>query len=207
MLTLLLSVEALEIIQKPIDFSEHRKALTLDYIHEHYDLSPLDITISPRIIVIHHTAIATLQGSFDAFNNEELPRSRKDISGKNASANVSVPYLVDKDGTVYQLMPDNWMGRHVIGLNYSSIGIENVGKAGHLTAQQRQANIALVRYLKKKYPGIDYLIGHSEYRCFEETVFWLEKDKGYRTEKNDPGDAFMQGLRSALPQFRQAPCQ
>jgi len=24
-------------------------------------------------------------------------------------------------------MPDNWMGRHVIGLNYNSIGVENVG--------------------------------------------------------------------------------
>ena len=197
---------ALEIIQKPIHFSEHRKQLTLEYIQTHYGLSPADITIVPRMIVIHYTAIPTLQGSFDAFDSEELPSSRSDISGKNTTANVSVPYLVDRDGTVYQLMPENWMGRHVIGLNYSSIGIENVGRLGDLTPEQLQANIALIEYLAKKYSSIEYLIGHSEYRCFEKSPLWLEKDKNYRTEKEDPGEKFMQDLRTALPALRQAPC-
>jgi len=204
---LITSLHALEIVQKPISFSEHRQALTLEYIHKHYGLSPKDITIIPRVIVVHFTAIPTLQGSFEAFDREELPSSRKDISGKHASANVSVPYLIDKDGTIYQLMPDNWMGRHVIGLNYSSIGIENVGNLGTLTDKQLEANIALNTYLQKKYESIDYLIGHSDYRCFEKTPLWLERDKNYRTEKNDPGEAFMLRLQSALPTLRQAPCR
>jgi len=206
LLTVFTTLNAIEIIQRPISFSEHRKALTLKYIHSHYGLTPKDITIRPKIIVVHFTAIPTLQGSFEAFNNEELPSSRSDISGKNASANVSVPYLIDKNGSIYQLRPDNWMGRHVIGLNYSSIGIENVGNLGTLTDKQLEANIALVNHLQKKYKSIDYLIGHSNYRCFETSPLWLERDKNYRTEKIDPGEVFMSKLHQALPSLKKAPC-
>ena len=207
LLTVFTTLNALEIIQKPISFSEHRKALTLEYIHSHYALTPKDITITPKVIVVHFTAIPTLQGSFEAFNREELPSSRSDISSKHASANVSVPYLIDKDGTIYQLMPDNWMGRHVIGLNYSSIGIENVGKLGTLTDKQLEANIALISHLQKKHSTIDYLIGHSDYRCFEASPLWLERDKNYRTEKNDPGELFMNRLYQAIPALKKAPCR
>ena len=206
LLTTFITLNALDIVQKPIQFSDHRKTLTLEYIQQHYGLTPKTIEISPKIIVVHYTAIPTLQGSFEAFNGESLPSSRSDISGKKESANVSVAYLVDKDGTIYQLMPDNWMGRHVIGLNYSSIGIENVGTLGTLTPKQLQANISLINYLKHKYPGIDYLIPHSDYRCFEETPLWLEKDKNYRTEKEDPGEQFMQGIYESINNLQKAPC-
>lgn len=199
-------IVALDIIQKPIVFTPHRKALTLEYIKSHYALEPQDITITPQVILVHYTAIATLKGSFNAFNPEVLPQSRKDIAQANESVNVSVAYLVDRDGTIYQLMPDYWMARHVIGLNYSSIGIENVGKLGNLTEAQRQANSALIHYLQKKYPTIKYLVAHSEYRCFEKTPLWLEKDKNYRTHKEDPGKSFMQKLRLDTPSLLKAPC-
>ncbi len=200
-------LHALEIVQKPIDFSEHRKALTLEYIQTHYGLSPQDITIIPKVIVVHYTAIPTLQGSFEAFNNEELPSSRSDISSKHATPNVSVAYLIDTNGTIYQLMPDNWMGRHVIGLNYNSIGIENVGKLGTLSDKQLQANVDLINYLKAKYPTLKYLIPHSDYRCMEKTPLWLEKDATYRTEKEDPGEPFMQSIYNKVPNLKKAPCR
>ena len=199
-------VNAIEIIQTPISFSKHRQTLTLAYIKKHYGLTPHDITIDPKIIIVHYTAIPTLKGSFNAFDPEVLPSSRSDIASKTESVNVSVAYLVDKDGSIYQLMPEYWMGRHVIGLNYSSIGIENVGKSGTLTEKQLQANIELIKYLKNKYPDLSYLSGHSDYRCFENTSLWLEKDKGYRTEKEDPGEAFMKALHKAIPSLKKAPC-
>jgi beta-N-acetylhexosaminidase len=125
-------------------------------------------------------------------------RGRKDIV-KASALNVSVQFLIDKDGTVYRLMPENWMGRHVIGLNYYAIGVENVAKdAKHLTQAQVKANIALVKYLKAKYPTIEYLIGHHEYRRMEATPLWLEKDKDYRTVKSDPGVQFMQKVRAGV---------
>ena len=206
LLTIISFLNAIEIVQRPISFSEHRHTLSLEYIQKHYGLTPKDISIAPKIIIVHYTAIATLEGSFNAFDPEILPSSRSDISSKDESVNVSVAYLIDKDGTIYQLMPDNWMGRHVIGLNYSSIGIENVGKSGTLTRKQLHANIELIKYLKKRYPDLTYLSGHSDYRCFEKTSLWLEKDKGYRTRKEDPGEAFMNSLHQAIPSLKKAPC-
>ena len=206
-LTLFISVHAIEIVQKPITFNALRKTLTYQYVQKHYDINTTSMKIIPKIIVVHYTAINTLAGSFDAFSKVTLPTSRTDIASKKATVNVSVAYLVDKDGTIYQLMPDNWMGRHVIGLNYSSIGIENVGNLGTLTKEQREANVALIKYLQEKYASLEYLIGHSEYRCFENTSLWLEKDKGYRTHKEDPGEGFMRYIFKHLSGFKKAPCR
>jgi beta-N-acetylhexosaminidase len=132
---------------------------------------------------------------------QTLGGGRKDIA-KASALNVSVQFLIDKDGTIYRLMPETWMGRHVIGLNYYAIGVENVAKdAKSLTPAQVRANIVLVEYLKHKYPTIEYLIGHHEYRRMESTPLWLERDKGYRTTKYDPGDAFMQKVRKGVQQL------
>jgi beta-N-acetylhexosaminidase len=133
--------------------------------------------------------------------SEKLLADRADIAAAGA-LNVSAHFLVDRDGTIYRLMGENIMARHVIGLNYTSIGIENVGgkgdKADDLTPAQRQANIDLVFYLKGKYPSIEYLIGHHEYLQMESTPLWLERDKGYRTKKSDPGEKFMSAVRHAV---------
>jgi len=90
------------------------------------------------------------------------------------------------------------MARHVIGLNHTAIGVENVGGTEEkpLTDAQLQSNIALVKYLAKKY-NIEYLIGHYEYTDFEDHPLWLEKDDGYRTKKTDPGEDFMRKVRQA----------
>ncbi len=189
-----------EIHDRPISFSQDRQQATLDYISEHYGLEPEDITIEPRVIVLHWTAIDGFEDSFDAFNPETLRGTRPDL-GSADQVNVSIQFLVDRDGTVYRLMPETWMARHVIGLNYSAIGVENVGggdSIDNMTDQQIAANIELVRYLAEKYPTIEYLIGHSEYRLFEEHELWLELDDGYRTEKVDPGERFMTAVRAGV---------
>jgi N-acetyl-anhydromuramyl-L-alanine amidase AmpD len=110
--------------------------------------------------------------------------------------------VVDRDGKIYQLMPTNWMARHTVGLNNIAIGIENVGgysnQAEDLTDAQVAANIQLVKYLKKQYPEITYLIGHFEYGEFRKTKLWEEKDKNYFTHKVDPGKKFMCQVRTGL---------
>jgi beta-N-acetylhexosaminidase len=187
--------------QKPIDFGKKRIEMTKEYIKNHYALKVQDITIKPKIITLHWTADMGLESSFARLKNEKLFSDRPDII-KASALNVSAHFLVARDGTIYQLMPDNWMARHVIGLNYSTIGIENVGgkhnKEEDLTPAQVQANIDLVNYLKQKYPSIEYLIGHHEYRAMETTPLWLEKDAGYRTQKADPGESFMQEVRKGV---------
>jgi len=192
------SAEEIKIIDKPIDFGQERIDMTKSYIKKHYGFEVENIEIEPRIIVLHWTADMSFQKSFERLKPQKLFSDRKDIV-KASALNVSSQFLVKRDGTIYRLMPENWMARHVIGLNYSAIGVENIGDLKHgLTQAQLKANIALVRYLKEKYPSITDMIGHHEYRKMEGTELWLEMDKGYRTTKNDPGKKFMSEVRDAV---------
>lgn len=197
--------QPLNIVDKPIIFDEERKALSLEYMKAHYGIEADEPSIEPSMIVVHWTAIPTFEGSFEAFYNTKLPSSRSGIQGGGA-LNVSVPYLIDQDGTIYRLMPDTVFARHVIGLNHTAIGIENVGdgKQHPLTEAQYEANQQLIRYLAGQYK-IDYVIGHHEYHRFRNHPLWLEKDPDYITEKDDPGDAFMERLRADLKDLNLKP--
>lgn len=192
------------IIDKPISFSDSRTEMTKDYIRTRYQISTESISINPKIIVLHWTAIESFEKSFEVFNRETVGNSRNDL--KIASdLNVAIHFLVDYDGTIYQLMPDTSMARHCIGLNYNSIGVENVGGVNgidNLTDEQIEANIFLVNHLKNKFPQIEYLIGHHEYREFEGHPLWLEVDDNYRTEKFDPGERFMNVVRDGVSKLK-----
>jgi beta-N-acetylhexosaminidase len=208
MLLIITSLISYEIVQTPINFSKTRIELTKEYIKNHYGLEVNDIKIVPKIVLIHYTAIADYNDSLARFKSQTLPSDRPEIS-KASSLNVSTHFMVERDGTIHQLMPIDYMARHVIGLNYNSIGIENVGGENHkqnLTVEQLISNIRLINYLKEKFNSIEYVIGHDEYRCFEGSDLWLEKDKGYRTSKQDPGKIFMRDLRANLKGFKVAPC-
>ena len=191
----------IKIVDKPIIFNEDREALTLNYLNDRYGLNQEVPTIVPKMVVLHWTAIPTLEKSFDAFHDPKLPNWRSDI--ENVSGlNVSAHFLVDRNGTIYRLLPETTMGRHVIGLNHCAIGIENVGgtKETPLTRAQLRSNIRLVTYLANTH-DIEYVIGHHEYTLFEGHSLWLEKDAGYRTKKSDPGDEFMTKFRKAMKSF------
>jgi len=190
----------IKIHDRPIQFSSDRATGTLGYIANHYGEDPEDISIVPRIIVLHWTGIDGFEETFAVFDPEELGGSRPGLAAAG-QVNVSIQFLVDRDGVVYRLMPETWMARHCIGLNYSAIGVENVGGGkgtDNLTDEQITANIKLVRFLAKRYPTIQYLIGHMEYLEFEGHPLWLELDEDYRTEKIDPGDRFMTAVREAV---------
>lgn len=199
------SQKSITIMDRPIIFNDERKQLSLEYMQEHYGMTPETPVIEPKMIVLHWTAIPTFAGSFAAFNPVHLLSSREKIATASA-LNVSVPYLIDRDGIIYQLMPDTLFARHVIGLNHCAIGIENVGDGDEnpLTEAQLEANIYLVRYLADKY-NIEYVIGHHEYKNFIDHPLWKEKDPNYLTDKTDPGDEFMEKVRSQLTDLNLKP--
>lgn len=188
------------IIQKPIIFSQKRINLTKEYIKKHYALDVKNIDIEPKAIVLHWTSIMNFELTHERLNAEEIVSGRKYIE-KAGLLNVSAHFLVNRDGTIYQLMPENLMARHTIGLNYSAIGIENIGGQDNtkedLTHEQVEANSKLIHYLKQKYPNIEYLLGHYEYLKMQESPLWLEKDAAYRTAKVDPGVQFMASVRKS----------
>lgn len=186
---------AFRFVDKPIIFDEERKQLSLEYLAKRHGIQQQEPYIKPLMIVLHWTAVPTLEATFDIFNPSVLP-GRPDLQ-KASRLNTSVPFLVDRDGTIFRLLPDTAFARHCIGLNYCAIGIENIGN-NDLTKAQMKANVQLVRYLKRQYKSIEYLIGHYEYKDFIGTPIWKETDPTYLTGKIDPGKSFMRKVRNRV---------
>jgi hypothetical protein len=185
----------IKIVDKPIIFDEEREALTLQYLSERYGINNGTTEIIPKMIVLHWTAIPSLENTFKAFEKSKISNSRPEIKS-SGDLNVSSQFVVDQDGTIYRLMPETKMARHIIGLNHCAVGIENVGgtKDTPLTKAQIKSNINLVKYLASKY-DIEYVIGHFEYLNFVGHELWLEKDSNYKTKKIDPGKEFLDEVK------------
>ena len=186
----------LAIVDRPIPFGEDRKRLTVAYLQAHVDPARTDASMAPRMVVLHWTAVNDLDVSWNIFAPVEL-QGRPDLDDAGR-VNVSAHYLVDRDGTIYRLMPPTLVARHVIGLNQVAVGIENVGnEANPLTEAQLEANVALVRHLAQRF-DITHVIGHHEYQRMEGHPYFQERDPNYRTVKVDPGDAFVAQARARL---------
>lgn len=189
--------QEIKIVDKPIIYDSIRIKLSLNYLKERHNITTTSVKIEPIMVVLHWTAASTMLSTFHTFNKPTLDADRTAISGAS-NLNVSSQFLIDRDGTIYRLMAEDSFARHVIGLNYCAIGVENVGSSAFpLTDAQLAANEKLVRYLVKKYK-IQYLIGHYEYTLFKNTPIWKETNPNYQTGKNDPGVDFMQKVRTNL---------
>lgn len=191
----------LKVVNRPIVWDSTRRALSLEYLSRRHGIEKSEPTIVPKMVVLHWTAIPTLEGSFRAFDKPVL-EGRANLQTSSA-LNVSVQFLVDYDGTIYRLLPDTTFARHCIGLNYMAVGVENVGDGGAhpLTEAQVKANIRIVKYLTARYP-LEYLIGHHEYYAFRNTPLWKETDPNYITQKTDPGNAFMEAVRKKVRRLK-----
>lgn len=196
------STSELKIVDKPIKFDQERIQLTIAYRRIHQDPQISDVIIQPKMIILHWTDVNSLTSAWNYFNRTRAEADRTQLAAAG-EVNVSAQFVVDRDGTVYRLMPENWMARHCIGLNHVAIGVENVGDGGKypLTDAQVQADAALVRYLVKKWP-ITHLIGHMEYRQMEHHPYFLELDPKYRNRKPDPGAEFMKKVRALVEDLK-----
>ena len=186
--------EAVEIIDKPILWTERRAQLTREYSLEHYGFEAE--TIEPRAVVVHWTAFGSCDSTYRYFYAEEF------TSGIDAGTlNVASHFLVDRDGTIYRLTPETALNRHAIGYNWCAIGIENVGGVNgeeDLTVAQLEANIALIKYLHEKYPEIEYVFGHYQQDAARASGLHIELVPDYYAVKPDPGAKFMKFLRDYL---------
>jgi N-acetylmuramoyl-L-alanine amidase len=193
--------QELKIIEKPIVYNKEREKLSIEYLKIRHGIVQDKPTIIPKIIVLHYTESGNLLSNFNYFNQVEIANGRKIIKDQS-KLNVSAHYLIDRDGSIYHLVPDTLFARHTIGLNYCSIGIENIGsKEEPLTKQQIQSNAQLIRELCSKYK-IEYLIGHSEYIKFRNTSLWKETNPKYFTDKEDPGKNFLIEVRKLIADLK-----
>jgi N-acetyl-anhydromuramyl-L-alanine amidase AmpD len=189
-------------IQRPI-FDAERLQLTANYARQHYGEATAVLT-NPQMIVVHFVTIPTLQKSLDFFRPPHIDHQiRRDIVG-GGEVNVSAHYLIDRDGTLYQMAGEDVLCRHIIGFNHTAIGIENVAaNAADLTTAQLEANATLISRIVQRQPTIRYLLGHHEYRdrTLPHYQLYREDDAAYRfTDKVDPGPLFMARLRALLEQ-------
>ena len=178
--------------------SETYKTLIKEYSKTHYNINNIYIK-RPKIIVIHSTATRTLEGTINIFDSDYL-MGRSDIRD-NGDINVSIHFIVDRDGTIYSYTPITVIARHVIGLNYTSIGIENVGFPNDLTDEQLSSNIKLINYLKKNIKTIKHVIGHFEYNDKNAPHYNLMKNKDTNyiaAQRSDPSKLFVDSVRANI---------
>jgi N-acetylmuramoyl-L-alanine amidase len=147
------------IVYDPIPFSDQRKQQTAAYSRRHYGVSTW--RLDPKVIVLHYTAGSTYAGARAVFVSNAA--NRGELPG------VVSQFVIDKDGTIYQLLPLDVMGRHTIGLNRYAIGIEFVQEGGSTAEQQIMARrkqidagLALVAWLQARYHISDAnVLGHG----------------------------------------------
>lgn len=186
------------IVEWPVPWPPLRERLMLEYRRLHSDPAATDLTIEPRMIVLHYTGGHSAKGTHGYFSRTRIEDERKTLR-KGGEANVVSHFVIDRDGTIFRLIPETRMGRHAIGVNHTAIGVENVGDEDRypLTDAQLASNIALVRDLAARFP-IEKLVGHHEIAGLRGTSWYVELVRGYKNAKGDPGPRFMAAVRAGL---------
>jgi beta-N-acetylhexosaminidase len=149
------------IVWKPIPFGAKRKAEMAAYAVRHY--GPRFDTwrlVHPQVIVEHFTDNQSFSATWNTFAPDVPDSELHELPGTCAH------FVIDRDGTIYQLVSLDTMCRHTVGLNWTAIGIEHVGTSDaeilHDPAQMR-ASLELTRWLMVRF-GIRLrnVIGHNE---------------------------------------------
>jgi hypothetical protein len=145
------------IVTKLIPFGPARRAETAAYAKRHYGVSTWRLR-DPRVIVEHYTASDTSPYAYFAANTADPELG--ELPG------VCAHFVIDRDGTIYQLVRLDTICRHTVGLNWTAFGVEHVGRSdGQILGNPAQlsASLSLTLWLMSRY-GIQLrnVIGHGE---------------------------------------------
>jgi N-acetylmuramoyl-L-alanine amidase len=145
--------------ERPIPFGETRRDQMRAYARRHYGIDDWRLR-DPKAIVQHFTVTDSFGPVYNHFARNAPDPELRELPG------VCAHYVVDRDGAVYELVPTTTMCRHTVGLNWTSIGIEHVGRSdGQVLGNRRQlsASLRLTRWLQRTH-GIRtrHVIGHNE---------------------------------------------
>jgi N-acetylmuramoyl-L-alanine amidase-like protein len=147
------------IVQRPIPFGGRRREETRAYAQRHYGLNTYRLR-HPKVIVEHYTVTDDFRAVYETF-----ARDVPDVE-LHELPTVCAHFVVDKDGTIYQLVALSIMCRHTVGLNYTAIGIEQVGRnAREILDRPAQigAVVRLTAWLRCRYAiALPDVIGHNE---------------------------------------------
>lgn len=124
----------MEIIETNLEFKEMSKRKSTDRL------------------ILHHSACSSC-----------TPEQIHQWHLNNGWEGAGYHFLVRKDGKIYRLRPEEYIGAHAQGSNYNSIGICSEGNFENETMSEAQKNslIELVSYLENKYK-INKVQKHSD---------------------------------------------
>jgi len=140
-----------------IPFGARRKAQMAAYSRRHYGDRAWELT-DPRVVVEHYTAGTSMHAAWNHF------AANRPHLGERPG--VCAHFLIDTDGTIYQLVNLGIRCRHAIGMNWTAIGVEHVGtSAGQIlrNGPMMRASLRLTVWLMARY-AISWgdVIGHAE---------------------------------------------
>ena len=150
------------IVWDPIPFGAKRKAEMKAYVRRHYGsfMKPTWRLIDPHVIVIHYTDSPTFSSTYNTFAPDVPDPELHELPGTCAH------FVIDRSGIIHQLVSLGIMCRHTVGLNWTSIGIEQVGYSdAQVLGNHREfsASLRLARWLRCRYHiQIKNVIGHAE---------------------------------------------
>jgi N-acetylmuramoyl-L-alanine amidase len=146
------------IVWKPIPYGPRRQADMAAYSRRHYGVPVARLV--PRMIVEHVTVSTTFSSAFWTFHANAPSPELGELPG------VCAHFVVDVDGTIYQLVRLDLRCRHTTGLNQHAIGVEHVGLShGEVLRNTRQlrASLALTAWLAARFHiPLANVIGHNE---------------------------------------------
>jgi N-acetylmuramoyl-L-alanine amidase len=144
--------------QRRIPFPDKRRRETAEYARRHYGTATS--TLDPKVIVQHVTVTPTFDQVYDIFATD-----KPDVE-LNELPQVCSHFVIDRDGTIYQLVSLELICRHTVGLNDHAIGIEHVGATDVEVlgnSSQMRASLELTRWLRCRYGiSMSNVIGHNE---------------------------------------------
>jgi beta-N-acetylhexosaminidase len=146
------------IVWRKIPFGATRRAQTRAYAKRHYGTAT--DRLHPKVIVEHFTVTSSFAPAWNTFASNAPDVELQERPG------VCAHFIVDRDGTIYQLVSLKLICRHTVGLNDRAIGIEHVGDSdAEILGRPKQlaASLRLTRWLQSRY-GIATrnVIGHAE---------------------------------------------
>jgi beta-N-acetylhexosaminidase len=183
------------IVRDFIPFDARRRRETAAYARRHYAMATWQL--DPKVIVEHYTVTSSYPATRAIFAVDRADSELHELPGTCSH------FVVDHDGTIYQLVPLTTICRHTVGLNYAAIGIEHVAMSqpeALADPRQRRASLALTHWLSCRYGiGISNVIGHAESL---RSPYHFENVAALRTQTHgDFPSSAMRPYRAALRRF------
>jgi N-acetylmuramoyl-L-alanine amidase len=159
LLAALLAFSPPAIHQWRIPFPQTRKNEMAAYARRHYGINSYRLS-NPHVIVEHVSVTPSAAATRNTFAPDRPDPELHELP------NVCSHFVVDRDGTIDQLVDLRIMCRHTVGLNYTAIGIEHAGYTdGDVLGNGRQlaASLKLTAWLRCRYGiALKNVIGHNE---------------------------------------------